>query len=55
MDNGVWDRFVAVLWADIDEKEEFWSRKPHLAHYTSITAMQKSWSPTRFGFLTLST
>lgn len=41
MNNGVWDRFVAALWADIDEKEEFWSRKPHLAHYTSIAAMHK--------------
>lgn len=35
-----WDLF-APMWSDIDEKDEFYNRKPLLAHYTSISSMEK--------------
>jgi hypothetical protein len=35
----VWKRFDP-LWNDIDEKDEFYSLKPHLAHYTSIAGIE---------------
>ncbi len=35
-----WNHFTS-LWNDIDKKDEFYNRQPHLAHYTSIANAEK--------------
>jgi hypothetical protein len=40
MSDQVWQLFTP-LWDDIDEKEEFYNRKPLLAHYTSISNVER--------------
>lgn len=39
-DNRVWNDFYKVLHSDIAEEDEFFSRKPLLAHYTSLTVLE---------------
>lgn len=39
-DNATWQYF-SKLWDDLDEKDEFYNRKPHLAHYTSIAGLER--------------
>lgn len=40
MQNDTWQYFLK-LWDDLDESDEFYNRKPHLAHYTSIGGLEK--------------
>jgi len=40
MESATWQTFTR-LWSDIDEKDEFYNRKPLLAHYTSISNVEK--------------
>lgn len=41
MDNqAVWNHFGS-LWNDVSAADEYWNRKPHLAHYTSIATLEK--------------
>jgi hypothetical protein len=41
MGNVLWEHFTTPLWADIQEKDEFWSVQPHLAHYTSVANIER--------------
>lgn len=40
MKTDAWQHF-SKLWDDLDQKDEFYSQKPHLAHYTSIAGLEK--------------
>lgn len=40
LENDTWQYF-SKLWDDLDESDEFYNRKPHLAHYTSIAGLEK--------------
>jgi Protein of unknown function (DUF2971) len=37
----IWGQFSVPLFADIKEEEEYYNRKPFLAHYTSIDVLEK--------------
>jgi hypothetical protein len=37
----IWNRFAIPLWSDIATADEYYNRKPHLAHYTSVASMEK--------------
>jgi hypothetical protein len=41
MDVDIWNRFAAPLWSDVANDDEYYNRKPHLAHYTSIAKLEK--------------
>jgi hypothetical protein len=41
MNTEIWNRFAIPLWSDVASADEYYNRKPHLAHYTSIASMEK--------------
>jgi len=40
VDNALWNRFATPLWSDVASDDEYYNRKPHLAHYTSIANVE---------------
>lgn len=40
-DSAIWQLFIQSLYADILEEEQFFVRKPLLAHYTSLGSLEK--------------
>jgi hypothetical protein len=40
MNTEIWNRFTIPLWSDLDKNDEFYNRKPCLAHYTSIANIE---------------
>ncbi len=41
MDDTQIRKLFDALWSDIPDSEEFYNRKPLLAHYTSIKTLEK--------------
>lgn len=41
MNNAFWDEICKILWADIQGSQNFPTTRPLLAHYTSVTTLEK--------------
>jgi hypothetical protein len=49
-ENEIWVNFSQALWSDIDESETFPSKRPLLAHYTSVDTLEKIMSSDEIWF-----